>query len=478
MNKARNPARMILRFCAVGGLLLATLVACDDATTTPPPPPTSVTDTITHRSDVTPITRVADAQQGAVIPPFLDCRAPKAGETTSDPSGKVCTQVSIAGATEPGKAFDQYASCDVVRTQRPYYPAPPAKVPAADDPRLSDTAFMAELAWAKSQIASTGCACCHDALIAPRGPSNWDISASNVWLDTVSDSGLALFAGLADSSVLGAYPASENHGFDRTATGIPTTDTARMRAFVVAELARRGVSEAQARMVPPFGGPIYANSVRPPEACGPGEGVDPSGRVFFRGGKARYVYVLAQGSKNPGVPPNLDRPTGTVWRLDVLPSASATDSGLTYGTTPAGTYQDTPAQGAAPALVMGRTYQLTALLDVGVPVTNCLFTFGEPLATAADAGVPATTDAGTPAATDAGTPATDAGASADNFGAACADSTECTGTATYCAVQPGSRTGYCTVTGCKETPSVCPARWGCFDLSIFQPGGPSFCTKP
>jgi hypothetical protein len=388
MNKARNPARMILRSCAVGGLLLATLVACDDATTTPPPPPTSVTDTITHRSDITPVTRVADAQQGAVIPPFLDCRAPKAGETTTDPSGKVCTQVSIAGATEPGKAFDQYASCDVVRTQRPYYPAPPAKVPAADDPRLSDTAFMAELAWAKSQIASTGCACCHDALIAPRGPSNWDISASNVWLDTVSDSGLALFAGLADSSVLGAYPASENHGFDRTATGIPTTDTARMRAFVVAELARRGVTEAQARMVPPFGGPIYANSVRPPEACGPGEGVDPSGRVFFRGGKARYVYVLAQGSKNPGVPPNLDRPTGTVWRLDVLPSASATDSGLTYGTTPAGTYQDTPAQGAAPALVMGRTYQLTALLDVGVPVTNCLFTFGEPLATAADAGVP------------------------------------------------------------------------------------------
>lgn len=290
------------------------------------------------------MTRVEDAQPGVFIPPFLDCRAPVAGDTTTSAGGKVCTHVSIAGATEPDKTFPAYASCEVVRAQRLYYPGPPAHAPTANDPRLKDPRFMGELAWAKSQVAATGCSCCHDSKVAPRGASQWDISAEPIWLDTISDSGLALFAGLADSSVLGAYPAGDNHGFDRSATGLPTTDTNRLRALVQAELARRGVSEAVSRAVPPFGGPIYEASVRPPTTCA-GEGIDPAGSILFSGGQARYVYVLEVGSKNPGVPPNLDRPQGTVWRLDVLPSANAVESGIAYGRTPEGAFQDTPPKG-------------------------------------------------------------------------------------------------------------------------------------
>ncbi|MFO0729042.1 MAG: hypothetical protein U1E65_35005 [Myxococcota bacterium] len=437
-----------------------------------------VDDGITHRSEVNPVTEVSQALPGVVIPPFLDCRAPLAGQSTSDPSGKVCTQVSIAGATEPGKSFADYASCDVVRTQRPYYPRPPAKVPAADDARLSDAAFMGELAWAKQEIAATGCACCHDSARAPRGASQWDISAGPVWLDTLSDSGLALFTGLADSSVLGAYPAAANHGFDRTATGIPTTDTARMRSFMIAELGRRGISEADARAIPPFGGPIYQNFIRSPGPCGPGIGVDPSGKVQFGSLGARYLYVLAAGSKNPGVPPNLDRPAGTLWRLDVLPSLEPVQSGLQYGTTPAGSFQDTPEEGAAPALVPGQTYQLTALLDVGLPAENCLFVYGEPLLGPVDAGVSLAEDAG---ATDAG--GADAGTSmsgdaGSSFGIACTDDAGCGGATSYCAKQPGASEGYCTATGCTSAPAVCPTGWSCFDLSVFQPGAPSICRRP
>lgn len=438
----------------------AALAACSDAKPADP----AAQSTITYRTGITPVTRKEDAQPGVFIPPFVDCRPPAAGEATTAPGGKVCTPVSIAGATEPNKSFASYASCDIVRTQRPYYPRPPAKVPAASDPRLGDASFMAELAWAKSQIAATGCACCHDSKVVAGGSSQWDISASPIWLDTLSDKGLALFGGYADSSVLGAYPSSDNHGFDRTATGIPTTDTARMRAFVDAELKRRGISEPAARAVAPFGGPIYDNFVRPAKACEAGEGVDPQGRVVFDG-KARYLYVLEAGSKNPGVPPNLDHPEGLVWRLDVLASANPVESGLAYATTPAGSFQDVPAQSVAPALVRGRTYQLTALRDVGIPSTNCLFVYGEPLTPR-------------PPTPPAPPPAPEGGTVDSSFGALCKDSAGCTGKANYCALQPGSPDGYCTVTGCKEAPSVCPAAWSCFDLSVFQPGAPAFCRKP
>jgi hypothetical protein len=305
------------------------VASCSDGVSTSSPGANAVR----YRADVTPVTRVADAKPGVFIPPFRDCRGPLAGGTTPSSSGQVCTNVAISGATEPDKHFQSYGSCDVVITQRPYWPAPPAKASSASDPRLNDWGYGGEVAWAKSQVAASGCVCCHDNRIAPRGASQWDIAAVGNWLDTVSDGGLALFAGLADSSVLGAYPPSENHGFDRTSVGLPSTDPERMKKLILAELAYRGISEAEARAVPPFGGPIYENAVRPPVACA-GQGIDPEGHVVYMGGNARYVYVLEPGSKNPGVPPNLDRPEGTIWRLDVLPNAEALESGFRYATTP------------------------------------------------------------------------------------------------------------------------------------------------
>ena len=442
-----HPARWLV--VVLGGL---SLLSCSDAPATSSPEE----DAIRYRSDVAPVTRVEDAKSGVFIPPYLDCRAPLAGSSTDAPGGQVCTNVAISGATEPDKAFASYASCGVVITQRPYWPRPPAKLPNASDPRLDDPAYATEVAWARAQVAATGCACCHDNRISPRGASQWDISSVGNWLDTVSDSGMALFAGLADSSVLGAYPPSENHGFDRTSVGLPSTDPERMKRLVLAELAHRGISEQQARAVPPFGGPIYDNAVRPPTACA-GQGIDPESRVVFRGGKARYVYVLEAGSKNPGVPPNLDRPEGTLWRIDVLPSAEALESGFRYGTTPEGSFQSIPESHPAPPLERGKTYQFTALRDVGVTITNCLFPFGEPLGDPNPPTTPPTPDA---------------------YGAPCTDVDDCNAPTDYCAARPGQTAGYCTRQGCKDDPSVCPSGWTCFDLSRFEPGAPAICAKP
>jgi hypothetical protein len=478
---------MIIRFSRSSALLLAgglvaMFAACTVTTQSGPTAPSpNADDGITYRSEVKPVTRVEDAKPRVFIPPFEDCREALPGEAAGTKNGKVCTNVSISGATEAGRSFDKYASCGVVKTQRPYYPRDPAKMPSANDPRLQDATYVAETTWAKDQVAASGCACCHDSRIS--GPSQWDINAGGTWLDTLSDSGLALFLGYADSSVLGAYPAAENHGFDRNTLGIPTTDAARMTALLKAELERRGITEEQARKVPPFGGPIYANSVRPPTACGAGEGIAPDGRVLFKGGAARYVYVLDVGSKNPGVPPNLDRPAGMQWRLDVLPSADALPSGLMYAKTPAGSYQDFPISTPAAALTKGKPYQLYVLLDVGIPLANCTFTFGDEVAQ------PATPDAG---ASDSG--ASDASSSSSSggmsdsgsgdgggvaaFGATCSDDANCQGPTDYCVKAPGAPTGYCSRKGCKEDASICPSGWACFDLGMFQPGLPSICRKP
>ncbi len=436
---------------------------------------------VTLRVNVQPVTRAEDAMPGIFIPPFQECREPLPGDVGNGPDGQVCTQVAISGCTEPGKYFPNYGDCNVVRTQRPYWPAPPANEPKSDDPRLNDAEFMSELEWMTEQVAASGCTCCHDSRVGDGTAGQWDIHRGPIWLDTLSDPGLALFAGMADSSSLGAYPAEENHGFDRMATGVPTTDTARMKAFLARELERRGISEEEARAVPPFGGPIYANRVAKPGQCSDlGFGVDPELRVQFGPGGARYVYVLAEGSSNPGVPPNLDRPEGTLWRLDVPPSAAGVASGFRYGTTPADTYQTIPERGTAPALERGKRYQLYVLRDVGIPVANCVFEFGAPVVPPPAAG-PAKPTMPTmpPMPTDA--PAADScdlqGGDALGFGASCTADADCTCAASYCALMPGSTQGVCTKSGCKEDASVCPADYRCFDLSQFSPGLPSICTK-
>jgi hypothetical protein len=424
----------------------------------------AVSQPITLRADVQMVTDVADAKRGVFIPPYVNCQ--KTGEGGQGSTGEVCTHVAISGCTEPGKYFPDYASCDVVRTQRPFWPEPPAREPSSDDPRLLDRAFMDELGWVTEQVEASGCTCCHDARQNDGLTGQWDIRHGPIWLDTLSDSGLSLFAGLADSSSLGAYPAADNAGFDRSRTGLPTTDTARMQAFLQRELERRGITPEQAAAVPPFGGPIYQNRLKAPTRCrDEGQGIDPTLGVQFNG-SARYVYVLADGSENPGVPPNLDLPEGTLWRLDVLPSADALASGFRYGTTPPGSFQALPERGEAPTLKRGTTYQLYVLRDVGVPIANCKFTFGEAVTPAA--GMVPAADGG---ANDAscGEP--------DGFGASCQDAADCSCKANYCALMPGQSQGVCTVQGCKADPSICPSGYSCLDLSAFGPSLPSICTR-
>jgi hypothetical protein len=91
-----------------------------------------------------------------------------------------------------------------------------------DDPRLSDEAYLAELAWVTEQVEASGCVCCHDSKVLGKQAGEWDIRLGPLWLDSLPDTGLALFAGLADSSTLGAYHPEDNNGFNRDITGIPS----------------------------------------------------------------------------------------------------------------------------------------------------------------------------------------------------------------------------------------------------------------
>jgi hypothetical protein len=310
-------------------------------------------------------------------PPVLSCVDPLGGEPAGQSDGQVCTRSGIAACTEPGRSFADYASCKPVLTQRPYWAAPPSSYETpANDPLLQDAGYLAEVAWAKEQVEACGCVCCHSEKSAPGGkPSNWYIEKGPNWIDSFNPTGLALVANWIDSTQLGAYEAKDNNGFSRDVSGLPSTDPARMVKLFEGELARRGYTKADFTDATPFGGPLYTQSLYEPTACKGGEGVKSDGKVVWAGGQARYLYVLAAGAKNPGVPPNLDQPEGTIWKLDVSPKASPLKSGIAYGSTPAGSAQAVPASGAPAALVSGTQYYLYALADIGVPVTRCLFTY-------------------------------------------------------------------------------------------------------
>ena len=306
----------------------------------------------------------------------LECQAPLEGEEPGTNDGEVCTRSMISACSEPGRKFTDYASCEPVLTQRPYAPVPAASTPAADDdPRLENTVFLEELEWVKEQVEACACVCCHDNDIAPAGASNWDIDAGPLWIDTFFDSGLAMIAGWVDSSSFGAFPPEDNNGFSRDRTGLPTTDVERLKAFFEQELERRGVSQETFADTAPFGGPIYQQSIFEPAPCETGQGVDDDGALIWTGGPARYLYVLEEGSANPGVPPNLDKPEGTIWKIEVPVTGDAVASGLSFGELPDDFLQSIPEGGISPnTLSAGETYYLVVLADIGIPITRCLFT--------------------------------------------------------------------------------------------------------
>jgi hypothetical protein len=315
------------------------------------------------------------ATSSAFTQPYQVCKDPLPGEPPGQgEGGKVCTWTLISGCTEAGRHFEDYASCDDVRTQRPYYPTPPAGSTDPGDPRLKDQAYMAEVNWARTQVEASACVCCHAKKLAPEGPGQWFTDGDGIWIDTVANSGVAMMAGLADSYALGAYPAKDNNGFDRTTLGLPTTDIPRMQKFLLAEWARRGFTPEQGADYPAFGGPLVDQRTFTPQACGAGEGVDKNGNLSWTGGGARYLYVLPSGAANPGVPPNQDEPSGTIWLVDVPTKSAPFASGVPFGAVNGALKQRIPATGAPAPLTAGQTYYLYVLADIGLPLARCLFT--------------------------------------------------------------------------------------------------------
>lgn len=314
--------------------------------------------------------------EGAVfVQPYQVCKDPLPGEPPgAAPGGQVCTWTLVSASTEAGRHFQDYASCADVHTQRPYWAAPPAGQTDAGDARLADTAYMAEVAWARSQVEASACVCCHSSPLAPEGPSQWFVEAPGVWLDSIADDGLAMLAGLVSSEAFGAFPAAENNGFDRTALGMPTTDVPRMEKLLLGEWTRRGHTVADAATIPPFGGPLVDQLAYQPSACAAGQGVAADGTVSWTGGSARYLYVLDAGSRSPGVPPNLDMPAGTRWLVDVPTKGTPFASGVRFGELTGDMKQRLPASGKPSALESGRAYYLYVMADMALPITRCLFT--------------------------------------------------------------------------------------------------------
>ena len=306
--------------------------------------------------------------------PTRTCKPALEGEPPGQTDGEVCTWNLISGSTEEGRRYVDYGDCSVVHTNRPYYPLPPWQVPPVSDPRLEDASWLREAKWVKSQVRSSACVCCHSEDAAPRGPSRWSVDAGPLWVDTMSDEAIVLFAGHTDSSVLGAFDPADNNGFNREESAMPTTDVDRMLGFFLGEIERRGIGEAYIRDLPDVGGPLLRQQAYTPEACEEGEGIDAEGRLIWKGGAARYLYVLEASAENPGLPPNMDMPDGVLWRADVLHSSSAFEPAVVYGQLPDGALQRFPERDAPQELIRGAQYYLHVLRDVAIPIARCLFT--------------------------------------------------------------------------------------------------------
>lgn len=306
--------------------------------------------------------------------PTKTCKPALEGEPPGQTNGEVCTWNLISAATEEGRRYVDYGDCNIVHTNRPYYPLAPWQEPPTTDPRLDDEAWLAESDWVVSQARASACVCCHGLAATPQGPSRWSIDAGPLWVDTMSDEAIVLFAGHTDSSILGAFDPADNNGFDRIHSALPTTDVDRMLAFFQGELERRDITDGYIDSLPNVGGPLLMQMAYIPQECGEDEGIDDDGHLIWKGGAARYLYVLEATAGNPGLPPNFDIPDGTLWRADVAHDVKAFDSGVVYGEPPEGAHQYYPDALAPQALTTGKQYYLHVLRDVAIPVARCLFT--------------------------------------------------------------------------------------------------------
>ena len=308
--------------------------------------------------------------------PYQECLEPVEGEPAgSGPDGDVCVWQSINGCVEEGRDFRDYGSCGVVETNRPYYPVDGRTTGGADDPRMSDAEYLAELEWVSSQVESCACICCHSEQTR-EGPAIWSVDGPTLWPDMMSDQAIGMFAGYVDSSALGAYPADVNNGFDRTDSAMPTTDVDRMVRFWLAEFDRRGLQPEDMEDYLPVGSTLLDQVNYELQPCEGADGMASDGTITWEDERtARYLYILEEGSANPGVPPNFDMPEGVLWRVDVAHTDDGFPSGVQYGEAPGASTQIVPEPAtAAPVLTTGQTYHLYVLFDVALPIARCSFT--------------------------------------------------------------------------------------------------------
>jgi hypothetical protein len=309
------------------------------------------------------------------------CRDPDPGEAPGrSPNGQICFWEGMHGATEEGRVYVAHASCDLAMRQRAYVPAPPNGRFGEPDARREEAAYLTEEAWVKSQVRSQSCSCCHSNAV-PSGGAVFGLDREGSFANQFNDLGLAQGAGWVRSIVLGAWPGEQNNGFQKSDLQHPdqsifmSTQPERMKRFFENELAHRGLTPADFEGKADGFGPLTPQFTFRPEACSEGEGVGPNGVIAWGRGRARYVHVLEAGARAPTVPPNLDVPEGTLWKLDVPESGAPLRSGsVTYGVVPEGLEQAFPASGAPSALVPGRAYFLVVQADVLLPITRCLFT--------------------------------------------------------------------------------------------------------
>ncbi len=316
--------------------------------------------------------------------PVQECSDPLPGEPAGQSAnGQVCTWDMVSGATEEGRHFSDYAQCAPVIRQRGYTAVPANPLADEPDPRMDDPEYVAEVDWVRGQVESGSCECCHSS-VASEGAAVFNTDFEGNFANQFNDRGLAMAAGWIPTIGFGTYPPEQNNGFERSSPEdpylsiIPTTDQARMMAFFEGELTHRGVVPDDFAGDTQGAGPLDEQLAYEPEQCSDAEGIGSDGTLRWLPGRARYIYVLAADATSPTVPPNLDLPDGTSWRVDLPADGSPVESEtVVYGQVPAGMIQVFPASGPPEALVPGKEYYLYVSADVLYPISRCIFTAGE-----------------------------------------------------------------------------------------------------
>ena len=329
-----------------------------------------------------------DSSAGGVGLPIFQwpervCKDPLAGEPAGQgPNGQVCTWEMISAATEEGRSFEDYASCDRVRTQRPYYPAPTQDNAEQDDARLADPAYAArgDLAQDADQRDRVR--------VLPLDRARRRALRTGTWISPATSSTASTRAGWrwaqGGSTPAASAPSPPSRTTASTAPRrdsptesiFVTTDQARVKRIFEAELAHRGIKREDFPAQSYGAGPLDDQRLYQATDCDNGEGVAADGTMTWRQGSARYVYVMEATSSPPGVPPNLDMPAGVLWRFDVPWTGAAVASGAGDATASRlrARCSGLRLMGPAPALVSGQKYYLYVLADIAQPNTRCLFT--------------------------------------------------------------------------------------------------------